>query len=105
VNVTVFTIFPELVRAACEPSILGAAIEKGILAVDTVDPREFTTDRHRKVDDIPFGGGGGMVMMAEPLALALASIPLAGSTFTSAVKTSPLPRFNASSSSITPTRK
>ena len=70
-NVTVFTIFPELVRAACEPSILGAAIEKGILAVDTVDPREFTTDRHRKVDDIPFGGGGGMVMMAEPLALAL----------------------------------
>jgi tRNA (guanine37-N1)-methyltransferase len=71
VNVTVFTIFPELVRAACEPSILGAAIEKGILTVETVDPREYTTDRHRKVDDVPFGGGGGMVMMAEPLALAL----------------------------------
>jgi len=71
VRITVFTIFPELVRAACEPSILGAAIEKGILTVETVDPREHTLDRHRKVDDVPFGGGGGMVMMAEPLARAL----------------------------------
>ena len=70
-RITVFTIFPELVRAACKPSILGAAIEKGILAVETVDPRDYTVDRHRKVDDVPFGGGGGMVMMAEPLALAL----------------------------------
>ncbi len=78
-NITVFTIFPELIRAACEPSILGAAIEKGILSVETVDPREYTKDRHRKVDDIPFGGGGGMVMMAEPLALALdAAIEHAG---------------------------
>ncbi|MGH2571121.1 MAG: tRNA (guanosine(37)-N1)-methyltransferase TrmD [bacterium] len=70
-NVTVFTIFPELIREACEPSILGAAIEKGILTVETVDPRDSTSDRHRKVDDVPFGGGGGMVMMAEPLARAL----------------------------------
>jgi tRNA (guanine37-N1)-methyltransferase len=70
-RITVFTIFPELIRAACQPSILGAAIEKGILSVTAVDPRDHTTDRHRKVDDVPFGGGGGMVMMAAPLALAL----------------------------------
>ncbi|MBZ0267094.1 tRNA (guanosine(37)-N1)-methyltransferase TrmD [bacterium] len=70
-RVRVFTIFPELIEAACRPSILGSAIEKGILSVDTVDPREYTADRHRKVDDIPFGGGAGMVMMAQPLSDAL----------------------------------
>lgn len=70
-RVRVFTIFPELIQAACRPSILGSAIEKGILSVDTVDPREYTKDRHRKVDDIPFGGGAGMVMMAQPLSDAL----------------------------------
>ncbi len=70
-RITVFTIFPELIEAACRPSILGDAIERGLLSVKTVDPRDFTTDRHRKVDDVPFGGGAGMVMMAEPLATAL----------------------------------
>ena len=70
-KITVFTIFPELIEAACRPSILGAAIERGILSVETVDPRAFTEDRHRKVDDVPFGGGAGMVMMVEPLARAL----------------------------------
>ena len=66
-RITVFTIFPELIEAACRPSILGSAIEKGLLEVTTVDPREFTEDKHRKVDDVPFGGGAGMVMMAQPL--------------------------------------
>ncbi len=70
-KITVFTIFPELIEAACRPSILGLAIEKGLLSVETVDPREWTTDRHRKVDDIPFGGGAGMVMMPAPLSDAL----------------------------------
>lgn len=70
-RITVFTIFPELIEAACRPSILGAAIEKGILEVRTVDPRDFTEDRHRTVDDVPFGGGAGMVMMAGPLSRSL----------------------------------
>ena len=70
-KITVFTIFPELIEAACRPAILGDAIERGLLQVRTVDPRDFTSDRHRKVDDVPFGGGAGMVMMAEPLAKAL----------------------------------
>lgn len=70
-KITVFTIFPELIEAACRPSLLGAAIEKGILSVGTVDPRAYATDRHRSVDDVPFGGGAGMVMTAPPLAGAL----------------------------------
>ncbi|MCA9753138.1 MAG: tRNA (guanosine(37)-N1)-methyltransferase TrmD [Gemmatimonadetes bacterium] len=70
-RITVFTIFPELIEAACAPSILGAAIERGLLDVRAVDPRQYTEDRHRKVDDIPFGGGAGMVMMAQPIATAL----------------------------------
>jgi tRNA (guanine37-N1)-methyltransferase len=70
-KIVVFTIFPELVEAACRPSILGAAIEKGVLSVEAVDVREHTEDRHRKVDDVPFGGGAGMVMMAQPIASAL----------------------------------
>jgi tRNA (guanine37-N1)-methyltransferase len=72
-RITVFTIFPELVTGFCRHSILGAAVEKGILEIHTVDPREYTEDRHRKVDDVPFGGGAGMVMMAQPLASALDS--------------------------------
>lgn len=70
-RITVFTIFPELIEAACRPSILGDAIERGLLSVTAVDPRDWTEDRHRKVDDVPFGGSAGMVMMAEPLARAL----------------------------------
>jgi tRNA (guanine37-N1)-methyltransferase len=72
-RITVFTIFPELIEAATRPSILGAAIERGILSVRTIDPRDFTPDRHRKVDDVPYGGGAGMVMMAEPLTWAIES--------------------------------
>ncbi len=70
-KIVVFTIFPELIEAVCRPSILGAAIEKGILSVDVVDIRDHTEDRHRKVDDVPYGGGAGMVMMAQPIASAL----------------------------------
>jgi tRNA (guanine37-N1)-methyltransferase len=70
-RITVFTIFPELIEAACRPSLLGSAIEKGILSVATVDPREAARDRHRTVDDVPYGGGAGMLFLAEPLANAL----------------------------------
>ncbi len=70
-RITVFTIFPELIRSACEPALLGSAIEKGILSVDAVDPRAETEDRHRTVDDVPYGGGAGMVFLAEPLARAI----------------------------------
>ena len=70
-RITVFTLFPQLIESACQPSLLGSAIEKGLLEVSTVDPRTTTTNRHRTVDDEPYGGGAGMLLLAEPLANAL----------------------------------
>jgi tRNA (guanine37-N1)-methyltransferase len=63
----VVTLFPELVRQALRFGVVGRAVERGLAAVGTVDPRDFTTDVHRTVDDRPYGGGPGMVMKPEPL--------------------------------------
>src|SRR5215212_3120553 len=60
--------------APLEHSILGRAIEQGRLTVTYVNPRDFTSDRHRTVDDYPYGGGPGMVMKAEPIFLAVESV-------------------------------
>jgi tRNA (guanine37-N1)-methyltransferase len=67
----VVTLFPELVMPYVGGSILGRAVDSKRIAVDAINPREFTQDRHRTVDDAPYGGGAGMVMMAEPLAQAI----------------------------------
>jgi tRNA (guanine37-N1)-methyltransferase len=69
---TVVTILPELIEPALAAGVVGRAREAGAIAVDTVNPRDFTTDRHRTVDDTPYGGGPGMVMKAEPLLAAIA---------------------------------
>ncbi len=66
-RIDVVTIFPEYLAGALDASLLGKARELGRLDVRLHDPREHTTDRHRSVDDPPFGGGAGMVMMPEPL--------------------------------------
>ena len=63
-RVQVLTIFPELFEPFLRTSLVGRAIDSGRLAVEPRDLREFTTDRHRTVDDVPYGGGGGMVMLA-----------------------------------------
>lgn len=63
--------FPGYFAGPLETSIVGRAIEDGALSVDLVDLREFGLGRHRQLDDAPFGGGPGMVMMVEPLAAAL----------------------------------
>ncbi|MEO8275270.1 MAG: tRNA (guanosine(37)-N1)-methyltransferase TrmD [Thermoanaerobaculia bacterium] len=65
-RIQVLTIFPELFGSFLATALLGRAIERGLLAVEVHDLRDFTLDRHRSVDDEPFGGGGGMVMMAPP---------------------------------------
>jgi tRNA (guanine37-N1)-methyltransferase len=62
----VLTIFPELFRAFLDTSLIGRARQAGRLEVDVRDLRDFTTDRHKVVDDEPYGGGGGMVMTAPP---------------------------------------
>lgn len=68
---TIVTIFPEFFVSPLEVSIVGRARRDGLIDVDIVDLRDHGLGRHRQVDDAPFGGGPGMVMMIEPLAAAL----------------------------------
>ncbi|MGG5171506.1 tRNA (guanosine(37)-N1)-methyltransferase TrmD [Pseudarthrobacter sp. J1738] len=72
-RIDVFSIFPEYL-APLELSLLGKARQEGTLELAVHDLRSFTTDKHRSVDDTPYGGGAGMVMKAEPWALALESV-------------------------------
>ena len=75
--ITVITMFPGYFSGPLDTSIVGRAIEDGRLSVEVVDLREYGLGKHRQLDDAPFGGGPGMVMMVEPLASALE--PLGGS--------------------------
>jgi tRNA (guanine37-N1)-methyltransferase len=70
-RIEVVTLFPEMVRGALGFGVLGRAIERGLLAVGTEDPRAHTTDVHRTVDDRPYGGGPGMVLKPEPMLAAI----------------------------------
>jgi tRNA (guanine37-N1)-methyltransferase len=68
------TIFPRMVEAGLAEGVVSRGIEKGILDVRVHDLRDYTTDRHRTVDDVPYGGGPGMVMKPEPVARAVEDI-------------------------------
>ena len=63
----ILTLFPEMVLNGLNTSIIGRAVENGIISVDAVNIRDFTLDKHNKVDDYPYGGGAGMVMQAQPI--------------------------------------
>ena len=67
----VISIFPEMFSAISQFGITGRAIEQGQVILDIFNPRDYTSDNYRRVDERPFGGGPGMVMMAEPLASAI----------------------------------
>ena len=73
-NIDVFSIFPEMITEYTKQSILGRSIESGLLEVSVHDLRLATTDVHRTVDDPPFGGGAGMVLMPEPVFKAVEEI-------------------------------
>ena len=73
-RIDVFSIFPEYLDAPLQVSLLGRARAADVLAVNLHDPRAFTSDRHRSVDDEPFGGGAGMVMTPEPLFAAVEAV-------------------------------
>jgi len=73
-RIDVVTIFPDLVREALAHGLVARAIENGLVRVEAHDLRAYTSDRHRRVDDAPFGGGPGMVMQAEPFFRAVESI-------------------------------
>jgi tRNA (guanine37-N1)-methyltransferase len=70
----ILTIFPELFPAHLETSLIGKAREAGVLDVNAHNIRDFATDKHKTVDDTPYGGGAGMVLRIEPIAKALDSI-------------------------------
>lgn len=66
-RIDIVTIFPAMVRAGLQEGILGRAVGSGLIDLQVHDLRDFTTDRHKVVDDTPFGGGPGMVLKAEPI--------------------------------------
>ena len=70
----VVTIFPPMIQAVTSTGVLGRAVSQGVLDVAVHDLRDFTDDRHRSVDDVPYGGGPGMVLKLEPFVRALACI-------------------------------
>ncbi len=70
-RVALVTVFPETLGAVRDVGVTGRAVREGRLRLEAVNPRDFTTDRHRSVDDRPYGGGPGMVMRPEPLAAAI----------------------------------
>lgn len=70
-HIDIITLFPEMVLNLAKFGVIGRAIEKKLVSLNVINPRDFSTDRHRKVDDRPYGGGPGMVMQFEPLQKAI----------------------------------
>ena len=66
-NYYVLTLFPDMVLEGLNTSIIGRAKEKGVLSIEAVNIRDFTENKHKRVDDYPYGGGAGMVMQAQPV--------------------------------------
>jgi len=89
VTFDIVTIFPNLIRAALGEGIVKRAIDRGVLDVHVHDLRDFTQDRHRVVDDVPYGGGPGMVLKAEPLFAAVEAITAGRGSASAIVLTSP----------------
>lgn len=77
-KINVLTLFPEMFKAVTESSILGRAGDKGILDINLINIRDYSKDKHNKADDTPFGGGPGMVMLAQPIFDALRAAGAAG---------------------------
>ena len=76
-QIDVVTVFPEFFASPLATSMVARAMNKGLASIDIHDLREYTTDRHRTVDDAPFGGGGGMVIKPEPVVAAWKALNLA----------------------------
>lgn len=70
-SIAVVTLFPALVEAVGQCGVTGRAVDNGLFRISTVNPRDFAADRHRTVDDRPYGGGPGMVMKVQPLSDAI----------------------------------
>lgn len=66
-NFHILTLFPEMIEQGLNTSIIGRATERGLLHIEAINIRDYTLDKHKKVDDYPYGGGAGMVMQAQPI--------------------------------------
>lgn len=73
-KIDILTLFPEFFKVLTDFSIIGRALEKGLFSFNTINIRDFSKDKHKRVDDYPFGGGPGMVMKPEPIYDALMSV-------------------------------
>lgn len=78
-KIDIVTLFPGMFPEALGASIIGRACQRGVVEIGYVNPRDFSRDKHRKVDERPYGGGTGMVLTAEPLAAAIKSVAKRGS--------------------------
>jgi tRNA (guanine37-N1)-methyltransferase len=85
----IVTIFPRMIEAALAEGIVARALQRGLLRVKVRDLRDFTDDRHRTVDDVPYGGGPGMVMKPEPIFRAVEAVASEGGTPQAIVLVSP----------------
>jgi len=72
-QIDIVTLFPDAFFGPFAESIIARALNEGLISINTVNPRDFTEDKHRTVDDTPYGGGPGMLMMADPLCRAIES--------------------------------
>lgn len=71
---SVITVFPEMIENFFSQGVVGQSLNRNLLSLETINPRSFTNDVHHTIDDRPFGGGDGMIMMASPLEQALLSV-------------------------------
>lgn len=78
----VLTLFPEVIEHYCDVSIMKRAKDSGVFELNTVNPRDFTLDKHKKVDDTPYGGGAGMVLAPQPYVDAYESVEKIQNTIT-----------------------
>lgn len=70
----ILTLFPEMIENACRHSIISRAIQNDLISVNAINPRDYTHSKHKKVDDTPYGGGAGMVLMCQPFLDALKGV-------------------------------
>ena len=78
----VLTLFPEMIEGYCSQSIMKRARENSVIEVNTINPRDYSLDKHKKVDDTPYGGGAGMVLMAQPYVDAYENVEKVGKSLT-----------------------
>ncbi|MGB5396040.1 MAG: tRNA (guanosine(37)-N1)-methyltransferase TrmD [Gammaproteobacteria bacterium] len=88
-NFHVISLFPEMIEALCGYGVLGRAIKQGAINLQCWNPRDFTHDRHRTVDDRPYGGGPGMLMKVQPLVETIAAARAAASADARVIYLSP----------------